>query len=294
MSKEKIKKNSYNKMRYINQVPKQQHNYGLYNNGNIQQNGDGIISDAMDMYQKFRGFQNTVSDTAGQVLNTAKNTYASSLGNKLRNMLPNADENGRPGFPGELHPFIRCNNGKWCQPNFIGPGTALKQRLERGDPPRTDIDQGAMAHDIRYTLAENMDDIRHADKKLLDVVEKSKNDAPYNKHLVGKAIKSKAWLEKYKLMDPSLFAGDVRASYAQRGLSDEDVVRMESKLATLEQEGYGKKKSLPVDRLKLQIIKKLSKEKKKNKKKKLQEILMKANQKDIAKLLPNILHCLKK
>ncbi len=42
--------------------------------------------------------------------------------------------------------------GEWHLPghNFTGPGTRLKERLERGDEPVNRVDELSLHHDIRY------------------------------------------------------------------------------------------------------------------------------------------------
>jgi hypothetical protein len=49
--------------------------------------------------------------------------------------------------------------GEWHLPghNFTGPGTRLKERLERGDEPVNRVDELSLHHDIRYQGIEQND-----------------------------------------------------------------------------------------------------------------------------------------
>ena len=49
--------------------------------------------------------------------------------------------------------------GEWHLPghNFTGPGTRLKERLERGDEPVNRVDALSLHHDIRYQGIEKND-----------------------------------------------------------------------------------------------------------------------------------------
>ena len=50
--------------------------------------------------------------------------------------------------------------------NFLGPGTKLKERLERGDKPINPLDSAAMEHDLAYHHHKNLEERHIADKEL--------------------------------------------------------------------------------------------------------------------------------
>ena len=66
------------------------------------------------------------------------------------------------------------DNGKFGVANYMGPGTHLKERLARGDPPRTMEDRVAQAHDIRYALAKSQKDVAAADRKMIAKLKRMK------------------------------------------------------------------------------------------------------------------------
>jgi hypothetical protein len=69
-------------------------------------------------------------------------------------------------LPGEKPALLRVG-GKTVVANFMGPGTKLKPRLERGDEPVSDIDKISLAHDLRYMLAKTSQEIQEADRLFL-------------------------------------------------------------------------------------------------------------------------------
>ena len=71
----------------------------------------------------------------------------------IKNAIPHSDSNARAGYPGENHAILKLPNGMPGIANFMGPGTQVVKRLQRGDPPRTASDKTAMRHDIDYGLA---------------------------------------------------------------------------------------------------------------------------------------------
>lgn len=194
---------------------------------------------------------------------TALDAYTSPLGTAVRNLLPDSDENARPSFPGEKHAILKLPNGKWGTASFMGPGTALVERLERGDPPRTETDKISRAHDLRYTLATSMDEIRHADNMMI----KKTDDAQQRKadHMANivqaNAIRAKKAAEDLGVLDQAAFANYTNLTMAERGYTEPQVQLMKSELEKMEQEGYGKLK--PGDRLKLKVIKDIARKNKK-------------------------------
>lgn len=110
-------------------------------------------------------------------------------------------ENARPGFPGEKHPPLRTTKGL-TKGNFLGPGTDILARLARGDMPINFSDTVAKAHDLRYSLAENKNDIRRADLQMISKMKegrKKKQDFRFNLILGQKGIEAKVGLEKLGL-----------------------------------------------------------------------------------------------
>ena len=154
----------------------------------------------------------------------------------------------------------------------MGPDTALLERLNRGDPPRTAVDRVSMYHDVRYALAKTPDDIRRADNIMLKKVgeiERNRGDAPKN-IMQAKLIRAKVIGEDIGVLKKDAFSGDL----SKHVLSDSNKSYLESKLNQGAQEGYGLGlpgmglslaggNLLPGDELKMKILRKMKKDKKK-------------------------------
>jgi hypothetical protein len=196
----------------------------------------------------------------------ASDIYASGPATVLKNIIPNSDDNARPQFEGERHAILRLPNGRTGFGNYIGPGTRVAERIARGDPPRTEIDKVAQMHDIRYSLAKNTDDIRKADNAMLKKVEeiqKNKTDSLMNIYQ-AKAIYGKVLGEDLGLLKKGSFSSVDKP--ARRVKTEEEKKTLINKGNELIQEGYGKKKLLPGDALKMKIIKNEIKQKLKKQK----------------------------
>ena len=205
--------------------------------------GEGIVETVKGVYQKGK-----------MGLRSIMNNYTGDLGTAIRNSLPDSDNTARPGFSGEKHAILKLQNGKMGVANYMGPGTNVMARLKRGDPGRTETDRASMAHDIRYGLAQNIEDIRNADKIMMTAVDrasKNKTDAPMN-IAQARLIKAKMGLEDVGLLKRDAFGGKDNI------VSAEDKVYLTGKLKGLEQQGYGKKKLLPGDALKIKLLKQMS------------------------------------
>lgn len=190
--------------------------------------------------------------------------YSGEIGTAIKNALPDSDDTARPSFAGEKHGILTLKNGKYGTANYMGPGTNLIARLKRGDPPRTEVDKAAMAHDIRYSLAKNTDDIRKADNIMMNTVDRiSRNRGDDPKNIAqARLIKLKTIGEDLGVIRRDAFSGDL----ANNKIDDQDRILMMSKIAGLAHEGYGmcgkgKKKILPGDALKLKLLKQMARQK---------------------------------
>ena len=139
-----------------------------------------------------------------------------------------------PGFSGEKHVYMKAPDGGILpiRANFAGPGTALKARLARGDKPINEVDKISMAHDLRYGLATNYDDVRKADKIMIRALQESKDKSIANKS--AKAVmQGKLLLERSGMTKPGFFAQHAKNQTPQ------ELAMYQSKLDPLAQEGYG-------------------------------------------------------
>jgi hypothetical protein len=178
---------------------------GIYGNAHLQK-GDGLFS------------------SVGQALGRAVTA--------VRNAAPSSDPNARPLYPGENHAVLSVN-GRPANANYMGPGTHVVQRIIRGDPPRSESDKVAQAHDLRYQLGF---DERMADQKMLDklaVIRQQHTDNDFNVNMGTLPIKSKIAAENRGILKKGKFSSHPDPMTSQ----EEGVLR--EKLKSLEQEGYG-------------------------------------------------------
>lgn len=143
---------------------------------------------------------------------------------------------GVPGsdrlFPGEMHTPLYTGNARFAMANYMGPGTNLIGRLKRGDAGITDMDTISQAHDIRYALAKGAEDILTADRRMIKSAESS-SDSGVNRKLGSTVMKAKHRIEsKIGVQYPN-------KSQLDEPISESDENLLVTKLAELEQRGYG-------------------------------------------------------
>jgi hypothetical protein len=69
--------------------------------------------------------------------------------------------------------------------NFCGPGTQVKERLERGDMGVNDLDNACRLHDVEYMLFHgNKENLRLSDEKLVKAAQKIVNDIEIEEGIV--------------------------------------------------------------------------------------------------------------
>lgn len=128
-------------------------------------------------------------------------------------------------------------DGKIEIASWVGPGTQVLKRIQRGDKGKTATDYVAMRHDLDYTIASNLNDIRNADQRMinkLNQIQKNKGDNIVNILAGKKAIQTKVYLEDSGLLDKNKFA-----NLGGSSLSEEEKELVLNKIKELEQIGYG-------------------------------------------------------
>lgn len=123
---------------------------------------------------------------------------------------------------------------------YIGPGSDVYGRLKNGNKAVSNTDKTAKLHDIMFTLAENPDDVRAADSRMvnnLNRIQKDKSDYKFNTYMGKLPIQGKMFLENIGVMKKGSFSTMDGAK-----ISKENRELLESEKAKLIQEGYGKKK----------------------------------------------------
>lgn len=142
----------------------------------------------------------------------------------------------------EMHAYLFTNKGVQ-RANFMGPGTAALERIRRGDQPVSGADKVAMAHDLRYTLANgNAAAEREADKKMIAKLQDPKVDNMLNRAIGRIPIKAKVAAEKLGIMTPGNFSKGPALNKGETDLA-------QTKLNDLELEGFG----LPGSRLRTML-----------------------------------------
>ena len=139
---------------------------------------------------------------------------------------------------GGLHQRLYTKDG-FKKANYSGPGTDLLERTKRGDEGITEVDKTANAHDLRYALSDNVEQIRAADIRMLDKLKKikdKKSDYLINILPAEISIKSKITAENFNIIPQDLFAD---FDYKDE-LSDEDIGLLTKQLSKLELLGYGR------------------------------------------------------
>jgi hypothetical protein len=165
-------------------------NFELKNNSNDELNYNSTINKAYEDYQNYFQSSNTTQNIlndlneqkgSGIITNVLNNRYKKKL-----DKYPNA----RPKWPDEKH-LITSDGVSY---NFAGPGTHIKERLDRGDKPINELDKCAEIHDVKYYNAQNKNQVRDADHKFINCVNNTKGRL-FNKQLAKNSIKLKILAE---------------------------------------------------------------------------------------------------
>ena len=136
---------------------------------------------------------------------------------------------------GELHAILYTKDG-FKAGSYIGPHTDIIYKVKNDIKPISMVDKTAQAHDIRYSLAKNKEDIRKADLKMLQTIkQKKKEDYWINRKIASIPIKAKILVEKMGIPTSKI------ATFG--GVDNKDVPMLEDKLYELEQQGFGLKPS---------------------------------------------------
>ena len=185
-------------------------------------------------YPKFEGIKEQKGSGVGSGFRSRLSQILADVSNKF----PDSDKNARPISPGEHHQLLKLRNNRFGRSNYSGPGTLVAKRVRRRDPPRTEVDKVAQAHDIRYALSrgENTEQsVREADTKMIDKlneIQKNKTDSRFNIIPAKLAISAKIKAEDFGVLSRKKFISD-------KSPNRSDKILLERKLKELEQEGYG-------------------------------------------------------
>ena len=79
----------------------------------------------------------------------------------------------------------------WPGYQYMGPGTHLKKRLDRGDPGINRLDRIAKAHDIDYDKAKDLKEKWEADRKMIAKIDKLPGRKSLTERIVRRIMKTK-------------------------------------------------------------------------------------------------------
>jgi hypothetical protein len=140
------------------------------------------------------------------------------------------------GSGSESHGFLWTPRG-FERANFMGPGTDLFGRLERGDQGKTAIDQISKLHDIDYTLASGLSTTdetqgnlgRAADERMIQKGWKAYKEGKenlFNTIQGAGLIRAKNFLEDWGIISKTKFLGPRTFKYVM-GAQNRDTSEFE-------------------------------------------------------------------
>jgi len=135
------------------------------------------------------------------------------------------------------HHGILYNAGSFERANYMGPGTDVIGRLERGDKGKTFMDSVAQLHDIEYMLAtggtldedETAAAARRADERMVSYGSRAwetDGDNWFNITQGAGLIRAKIFLEDWGILSRHRFVGENTAKYLL-GANDRDIFETE-------------------------------------------------------------------
>ena len=96
----------------------------------------------------------------------------------------------------DIQKWISKSGREWHWPGYqyMGPGTHLKKRLQRGDPGINRLDRIAKQHDIDYSRAKTLKDKHVADRKMIRAIDHLPGRKSMMEHVVKKIMQAKTRL----------------------------------------------------------------------------------------------------
>lgn len=119
-------------------------------------------------------------------------------------------------LPNEHHGLLWTPESGFERSNFMGPGTQIITRLQRGDKGKTPVDEISRLHDIEYTLAsgaarteeEQLSMARAADQRMINSswdAYRSGRESLFHTVEGAGLIKAKTLLEDWGILNPRKF-----------------------------------------------------------------------------------------
>jgi len=208
-----------------------------------------------DLVKKGLKYGKKYGKTALDLGSKAAEFYGSETGQAIKQALIPSES---PGFPGEKHGILNRGDGTYVGANWLGPGTNVRKRLERGDGGVTPVDTLAMKHDVAYrkaqgakSKADQLRMIRKADEDMISGLKKIVSLGADNHMNIKQAqlIIAKLGAEKAGLIAKGSFGGELE------NISNDEMNLLNKAEKGLTLMGYGKK-SHPASNLKKQLARK--------------------------------------
>ena len=96
----------------------------------------------------------------------------------------------------DLHQLLTCIGVEFHCPGYqyMGPGTKLKTRLQRGDPGINRLDKIAKRHDIAYAKAKSLQDKWKADHTMIRAISNLPGKKTWTERIVKLIMQAKLQL----------------------------------------------------------------------------------------------------
>ena len=96
------------------------------------------------------------------------------------------------GYGLDIQKWISKSGREWHWPGYqyMGPGTHLKKRLQRGGPGINRFDRTAKQHDIDYSRAKTLKDKHVADRKMIRAIDHLPGCKTMTEHVVKKIMQA--------------------------------------------------------------------------------------------------------
>ena len=130
---------------------------------------------------------------------------ASSTGRKR--LLNTKKKKKQAGYGLDIQKWISKSGREWHWPGYqyMGPGTHLKKRLQRGDPGIYRLDRIAKQHDIDYSRAKTLKDKHVVDRKMIRAIDHLPGRKTMTEHVVKNIMQAKTRLNLWTILMEGLW-----------------------------------------------------------------------------------------
>tara|TARA_R110000803_G_scaffold130176_2_gene197467 strand:- start:19 stop:657 length:639 start_codon:yes stop_codon:yes gene_type:complete len=207
-----------------------------HKNMNMSIAGGGIFSFVSKLKSKV--------DVGKKIAGKLASLYSSQEFKRILDFLPSSDDRATQGYAGEMHSLVKLSPSRFGIASFLGPGTALVERIKRDGPDsyRTPTDAVSEMHDAMYYIAqmaktkeEQIKLVREADLHMvrsMELIKKDKLDYPINIAIGMRLIQLKMKGEDLGALQKGSFSGQLMKHPAN------DVKLVKNAIKFLSEQGY--------------------------------------------------------